>query len=188
MSATRLAIIGAGSVRCSPPVIGTLATFYGERPLEIWMWDADITRLNLFETFARFCFLATNSDHVVKFTTDIAEALEASDKVILQVDDHCARKFLGSTSQSALDAALSAIYPLIPAEAEVISLMLNRDLPLYEYRAMDWPGPLSEEEWLTVPFQILRYLNQEDYLYDVLKAGKESPLRPWLELPVRTQG
>lgn len=186
MSAVRLAIIGAGSVRCTPAVIGTLATFFGERPLEVVLFDADRHRLELFEVYARFCFLATNSTHTVKMTDDVAEALQGADKVILQVDDNCARKMLDRPNGPALDDALNEIYPLIPEKAEVMSLMLNRELPLYEYRAMDWPGPLSEDEWLTIPFQILRYLNQEDYLYEVLKQGKMSPLRPWLELPVRS--
>jgi hypothetical protein len=186
MSVVRLAIIGAGSIRCSPPVIGTLATHYGERPLEVVLYDSDADRLNLFDYFARFCFLAMNSTHSVRMTTDPAVALEGADKVILQMDENCAQKLLARPEGPALDEALEVIYPLIPPAAEVMSLLLNRELPLYEYRAMDWPGPLSEDELLSIPYQILRYLNQEDYLYDVLKAGKESPLRPWLELPVRT--
>jgi hypothetical protein len=185
MSPVRLAIVGAGSVRCAIPVIGTLATWFGDRPLEIVMYDADEVRLDLFDLFARFCFLATRSTHQVKATTHLAEALDGSDKVLIQVDDNCARKMLGRSEGMVLDEALEQVYARVPAHAEVMSLMLNRDLPLDEYRAMDWPGPLSEEDWLGIPFQVLRYLHQEEYLYDVLKEGKMSPLRPWLELPVR---
>src|SRR4051794_39669255 len=94
MSIMRLAILGGGSVRCSPAVLASLATYFGERPLEIRMFDADVERLDLFDRLARLCFAMTKNPHTLISTTDAVEATEAADRVILQVGENCARKYL----------------------------------------------------------------------------------------------
>jgi len=35
MSTVKLAFIGAGSIRCAAPVIATLATYFGERQMDM---------------------------------------------------------------------------------------------------------------------------------------------------------
>src|SRR5947209_12666480 len=94
MSVTRLAILGAGSVRCTTPVIASLATYFGERPLEIRMFDADMERLDLFDRLARLCFMMTKNEHTLISTCDAAEAIENAERAVLQVGENCARRYL----------------------------------------------------------------------------------------------
>src|SRR5689334_604604 len=87
-----LAILGAGSVRCSVPVIASIATYFGERPLDIRLYDADEERLDLFDRFARTVFAFNKNPHRVRTGIDAKELLEDVDRVILQVGRNCARK------------------------------------------------------------------------------------------------
>ena len=187
MGSVRLAILGAGSVRCSVPVIASLATFFGERPLEVALYDADEERLDLFDRFARLCFMATRAEHSVFSTTDPTEALDGVNKVIVQVGENCARKLLGSpkSAPDPTDAALDRLMLLVPDDAEVACLLFGRILPhIHDYIEIDWPPEPTPEERQSLPHQVLRYLNGEEYLHEVLTANSGSPLRPWLDLPV----
>src|SRR5687767_3239764 len=100
MGDIRLAILGGGSVRCTPKVVAALATYFGERPLEIVMWDSDGERLDLFDRFARYLFLMTSTPHRLISTTDPYEALQGADAVIFQVGVNCARKHRGKRYES----------------------------------------------------------------------------------------
>src|SRR4051812_22492709 len=94
MSSVVLAVMGAGSVRCTPPVLLSLATYFGERHIEIRLWDADDERLDLFDRFARLCFMANKTHHTLISTDSESDALKDADLVLFQVGVNCAMKFL----------------------------------------------------------------------------------------------
>ena len=52
-------------------MIASLANYFGERPLDIVMFDADSERLDLFDRFARLTFSAMNSTHHLRSTDDL---------------------------------------------------------------------------------------------------------------------
>jgi len=127
MSAIHLAILGAGSIRCTVPVLAALATYFGERPMEITLYDADEERLDLFDRLGRVCFFSAKSTHLLKSTTDYKEALEGVDLVVVQIGENCARKYLkenrrqgfaelgrASLIEQAVDDLLRDINPTIP--------------------------------------------------------------------------
>jgi hypothetical protein len=177
-------ILGAGSVRFMLPVVSSLSTFFGERPLEIVLFDADEERLDLVDRFARLAFATTKSKHSLRSTYDPVEALEGAELVIVQIGENCARKMLGirRDQPDPTDRALDRLMADVPEGAHVLNLIEER-LPIDGYYEMDWPPHLSEGEKRAVPHQILRYLNGEEYVYDVIKEHAASPLKAWLEDP-----
>jgi hypothetical protein len=187
MSEIRLCVLGIGGLRCSVPVIVSLASFFGERPIEIAMYDSDEERLDLFDRFARLCFGVTQSTHLLRATLDPVEAADNADKVLVQVGPNCARKFLGRTHSSMddLDDALVGILEAVSPEADVLSLLGDRRLPLSQpYDRLSWPQDLTAEQRRALPLDILRQLNGEDYLHQMIKDQAESPLRAWLNQPI----
>jgi hypothetical protein len=193
VSEVRLAVLGAGSVRCGPSVFSTLATFFGERPLEIRLYDSDPERLDLFDRFARLCFLVTKAPHSLLATEDPKEALADADRAILQVGDNCARKYLKATRRQGVasltnaamvEQALDQMLEGVPAEVDVVSLQTGDVyVPLERYAALDWPSSPSEVERGAVPHQVLRWIHGEEYLHELLAEHERSPLKAWLNDP-----
>jgi malate/lactate dehydrogenase len=121
MESVKLAVMGAGSVRCTVPVLATLATYFGERPLEVALYDADEERLDLFDRFARTIFVANNNQHTVTASAEYEEVAEGADKMILQVGPNCAAKQLKKDrgrqnipADEALTATLDSVAFLLP--------------------------------------------------------------------------
>ncbi len=166
------------------PVVASLATFFGERPLEIILFDADEERLDLLDRFARLAFSCTNVTHSLRSTYDPAEALEDANLVIVQIGENCARKMLGirRDQPDPTGRAIQQLMDQVPPGAHVLNL-LPEPLPIDGYFEMDWPEPLSESQKRSVPHQILRYLNGEDFVYSLIKEHAGSPLKAWLEDP-----
>jgi hypothetical protein len=184
MNPIRLTILGAGTVRCMLPLVSSLATYFGERPLEIVFFDADEERLDLVDRLARMAFMATKASHSLRSTYDPDEALEEADLVVLQIGENCARKMFTTRRDQPdpIDRAVALLLQKVPAEAHLMSLV-GEQIPYDGYFAMDWPPELSFGEEVAVPHQILRYLNQEEYLFEILKQYQSSPLKAWLNDP-----
>jgi hypothetical protein len=191
MGSIPLTILGAGSVQYGPAVIGSLASYYGERPLDVRLFDADEERLDLFDRLARLVFEGTSVDHGVKALEDPTEALVESQLVVLAVDENCARKLLRREkaevpfeADAAIQAAVDRLVPLIPEDALVLSLMprmvtVGRDT----YYRMAWPPSVDEEGMLAIPMQVLRWLNDEEMFYPLLESHERSPFKQWLDDP-----
>jgi hypothetical protein len=174
-----------------PPVISSLATYAGERKLEIRLYDADEERLDLMDRFARHCFHFTDSTHDALFRPDPSEALEGVDRIVLMMGRNCARRYLGmkfsdeaAQSEETVSKALEEIFRLAPTEADVLSLQgPSARIPLGLYRRMDWPGDVSEDDLRFLPHQILRWLKSEEQIYKFLDSQQTSPLKTWLDDP-----
>jgi hypothetical protein len=186
MSALKVAVLGVGNIRCSVPVIASLATFFGERPLEIAFYDSDEERLDLFDRFARLCFLTTRVTHSLRSTADPAEALEGAEVVLVQMDENCARKLLskGGNAEDPTQESLDLLLELVPEGATVMNLM-HRPIPREEYYETDWPPALTGAEQDALPLYLLRLLNGEEFVYEILRANEASPLKQWLNNPSR---
>ena len=191
MSPIRMAILGAGSVRCSPAVIASLATYFGERPLEIRMYDADVERLDLFDRLARLCFIMTKNDHGLISTTDAAEASAGADRVILQVGENCARKYLKERHRMGIadlqaaamvEQAVEEMMGCVPGEAEILNLQRDDiEIPREHYFQTDWPLEPTRSERFAFPHQALRWIRGEEYTYEFLRDQERSPLKSWLD-------
>jgi hypothetical protein len=186
-----MAILGVGSLRCAPPVFSALATYFGERPLEIRLYDADEERLDLMDRFARACFQSTRATHDVLYRPDPAEALEDVDRVVLMVGRNCARKFMrvkfadaDSQSDALITGTLETLLKGLPSETDILSLERKSVVvPVPFYRRMDWPGEPADEDLRWLPHQILRWVKGEEMMYKFLEAEENSPFKAWLEDP-----
>jgi hypothetical protein len=182
-----LAIIGAGNVRCIGPVLATLASYFGERPLDVVLYDPDEERLDLFDRLARTFFAFTKSGNTLVSTPDADEALADAQLVIVQLDLHGASKALGrrrSESRSVISQALDRLLSNASPSAEVLSLMDESvSLPLPAFRRLGWPKPLREAEEVGVPHQALRWIHGEEYPFDFFAEHEDSPLKLWLDDP-----
>lgn len=187
MERVTLAIIGAGSVRCSLPVIAVLAEYFGERPLHVVFYDPDQERLDLFDRLARAFFAFTRSTHTLSSAASADEALELAEKVVVQLDPHGAALALGKKRRPQPDdyaRALPALLANVSPSAEVLSLLpAEHPLPVRAYRRLDWPGEPSEAERIAIPHQALRFIHGEDYPFELFAAMKDAPFRAWLDDP-----
>lgn len=193
MAAERLTILGAGSVEVTPAVLGSLAGYFGERPLQIWMYDADAERLDAFERLANLCFMSTYAPHKVIATTDPREALAETDAIVLSVDGNCARRYLRTHRSkgiadiddlSMIEQAVNDLLGGVPGSVPVLSLLSPEiAVPRGSYHRADWPARMDEATLRGMPMQLLRWLNREDMLYDLLAGNDESPLKAWLNDP-----
>jgi hypothetical protein len=182
-----LAIIGAGNVQCISPVLATLASYFGERPLDVFLYDADEERLDLFDRLARTFFAFTKSGNTLTSTSDADEALSEADLVIVQLDLHGAAKALGlkrTTAKNIVDRALTKLLANASPSAEVLSLMEeNVELPVPAFRRLTWPKQLKEGETVGIPHQALRWIHGEEYPFEFFAEHEDSPLKLWLDDP-----
>jgi hypothetical protein len=178
-----MTILGAGSIDLAPSVIAVLANYFGERPFEICLWDADDERLDLMCRFARTCCAVTKSLHVITATSDLDEALERIDLAINIVDDNCALKHCVATGQEtpsleAIDETRKhlAALPEID-ESRVISIQTHspkvfRNEAIYQSNA---------KEPFELALQVLRWSKGEEYPFEFLKAHDNTPFKGWLD-------
>ena len=191
MEAERIAVLGAGSVRCMPAIAGSLATFFGERPLDVRLFDGDEERLDLFDRFCRVLFTFNRAGHTMSATLDPVEAMDGVERIILCVGQNCAVRYFRAARKGGVatgfglglvDQLVEVLAASIPDRLEVLSLLgEGYSVPLPDYRRLDWPPEPSPSVRAATPHQILRFLNGEEYPYAILSAAAESPLKAWLE-------
>ncbi len=190
MPGSRLVILGIGSVRCGAPIIASLATYFGERPIEVRLYDSDLERLDLFDRLTRVCFSVESSKHDLLSFDDPFEALEGAERVIVAIGENCAKRFLKrhdafgklKKREAVIEKALERIIPAIPDGAPTLNLMRNVHLdPSATVSELDWPPNLSEDDRRAAPHQILRWIKGDEYLHSLLPRFERSPLKSWLD-------
>ena len=187
----KVAILGVGSLRCMPPVVSSLSSYFGERPLEVRLFDADEERLDLMDRFARHCFQFTKATHDVLYRPNHEEAVEGVDRIVLMVGRNCARKFMrvkysGTSTQDdvMISSTITALLANAPPEADILSLERKSvKIPVSFFRRMDWPGEKPDEDLRWLPHQILRWIKAEETIYKFVGAEENSPFKSWLDDP-----
>lgn len=91
-------IVGAGSLRCAPAVLASIAAKRFERPLEVRLFDANGERLDLMARLALRLFEITNAAHDVLRRPVLEEALFESDAVVVCLYEDCAKRMTGKTA------------------------------------------------------------------------------------------
>ncbi len=190
MDRLRVALLGMGSTRCAAPIVGSLATYFGERPLQLAFYDADHERLELYTRLAQVCFPIHDAAHAVASTTDPEEALDGASRVVLAVGANCALRCLGirragkdgPTCDSLRGRALEQILATLRPDSSVLSLLpATVPVPLAQYFRLEWPGPVELDDRRTWPHQVLRWVRQDDYIHQYVMALDRSPLKAWLD-------
>lgn len=153
MSATKIALIGAGKLDRVIPVVASLATYFGERPLDITFYHSEEEMLDLVDRFARLCFVMNQSTHSLRSTTFLEEALEDADALVM----------LAPKSGITIDS-------------RVLDLRTG------------WPSGNDQADEFVVALQILRWLNGEEYPYQIFRELDDSPIKAWLDRRVEALG
>jgi len=148
VSAVKVAVIGAGSLDRAIPLVASLSTYFGERPLDIAFYHGEEERLDLVDRFARLCFLMMKSTHGLMSTTSLEEAMQHADRVIL-------------------------LSPQNPVASSI---------PLLDLRT-GWPHVNEAITEFALALQILRWLNGEEYPYEIFREQDKSPVKAWLDSP-----
>lgn len=78
----KIAVLGVGSMRAAPAVLGSLARFDLGEPHEIGLFDPNEERLDLMDRFARECFEALNNGQTLFSSADAEEVLNGATHVI----------------------------------------------------------------------------------------------------------
>lgn len=192
MSSIKLSVIGIGSLRCGPSVVASLATFFGERPLEIAFYDPDEERQELMCRFAAVTFAMARATHFAYPCSEPAEALEGAARAVLCADENGFRRILRRHTDGADDRfaetedwvrpALSALLDGIQPETALLSLLpIEAPVPAVQYFHASWPPEPSEAECKELPHQLLRWIKGEEYAHQFLKENERSPLKAWLD-------
>ena len=91
-------VVGAGSLRCSPPVLCSIAAPRFERALEVRLFDANAERLDLMARLAERLFEVTRVEHEVVRSDSLDAAMAGPDGVVVCLYEDCARRMTGKTS------------------------------------------------------------------------------------------
>ena len=146
----RVAIIGFGDFACASYVAASIANFYGEREIEIFAWDENKERCDAMCRVLRIFLRTKQIRHKVY-------SIESRQSVLIGIQAlvNCSGYPTGG---------------------------LNLDEPVFDVLAEKWWQPSSQ-----IPsspdadkFQILRWINKEEYPSVFLHENRESPLVKWL--------
>lgn len=169
-----VALIGVGSISSGPQTLAALASYFGERPLNIRLYDGDVELLDLMDRLFRVFCMINKCDHEIVMEPDLEKALDGAERVVWIPDANCVRKA----------PHLERDFPkLVDPRADILCLGAERDPMVDGFWHAPWPAPMGEEETFQMPLQILRWLRGEEYPYALLKQFEKSPLAAWLDDP-----
>ena len=146
----RLAVIGFGDFNSASYVAASIANFYGEREIEIYAWDENKERCDAMCRVLRIFLRTKHIRHKV---------------------------FSIESRQSVLNGAQGLVncsgFPLGG---------LQLDIPIFDVMASKWWESMPSETIArdAEKFQILRWINKEEYPSVFLHQNHESPLVRWL--------
>ncbi len=126
-------VVGAGSLRCAPPVLASIAAPRFEHALEVRLFDANIERLDLMGRLLARMFEITRAQHVFAMHPNLGLALRGTDAAVVCLYEDCARRMTGKT-------ATRVLLPADPIEPEKLSELsrgdMNKPTPMHELSPM----------------------------------------------------
>ena len=146
----RLAVIGFGEFASASYVAASIANFYGEREIEIYAWDENKERCDAMCRVLRIFLRTKQIPHKVYSIESRATVLFGAHGLV-----NCSGFPLGG---------------------------LNFEQPIFDVIENKWwESPTSEKAAQdSMKFQILRWINKEEYPSVFLHENRESPLVKWL--------
>jgi hypothetical protein len=133
MAGRVLTVAGAGSLRCAPAVLASIAAPRFEHALEVRLFDANIERLDLMGRLLARMFELTRAQHVFSMHPNLALSLREADGAVLCLYEDCARRMTGKS-------ATRVLLPSEPVDTGNISDLsrgdLNRPTPFDELSPM----------------------------------------------------
>lgn len=173
----------------APAVIAALGTYFGERPLEVRLFDPDEERTDLMHRFAEMVFQIEKTGHRLIACDHLGEALAGADRVVLSPESNFARKLARlSDPAQAWEVALSSVARAIPPECSCLSLLGDEvRVPLRHYYRLEWPPAIGDRALNSMPHRVLRWLRTDEHVQPFLKEHAGSPLKHWIEDPSQAE-
>ena len=146
----RLAVIGFGDFASASYVAASIANFYGEREIEIYAWDENKERCDAMCRVLRIFLRTKQIRHRVYSIESRSTVLNGAHGLV-----NCSGFPMGG---------------------------LQLDIPMFDVMTNHWWESLPEETSAidAKKFQILRWINKEEYPSVFLHENRESPLVKWL--------
>lgn len=96
----RIVVLGAGSVRCGPLVVATLAAWKPRLPVEVCLFEPCEERLDLMDRLLHRYLDFFDSTHGAMATSDLLEACLGASGAVLTLHEEAARRMVGGGAQS----------------------------------------------------------------------------------------
>lgn len=164
----RLVVLGIGNLDVGPFVVGALATYFGERPFDVVLYDKDAEKLELFGRFAQVAFQFNRTPHDLMVTTDLAEAIASVWRLVVCLPIPYEQEIEDLASE------FQTVCVIRPVGTNYGDLMTNAAIVAEVPR-------LDREERRAMPHQILRWVRGEDYLHEFFREHEASPIKSWLD-------
>jgi len=149
----RVAVIGLDNMEMGPPVVATLTSHFGERPLHVKWLSPQGEVSEILGSLAMLLWKYQGIGATFELTDELSDCLAEADAIVLS--DQATSRF-----DLTLDAQL---------------------LPSLTVPVDGWPERLTEGQVQSQSFEILRLLNREEYPDDFLRKHRENRLADWLE-------
>ena len=146
----RLAVIGFGDFRSASYVAASIANFYGEREIEIYAWDENKERCDAMCRVLRIFLRTKQIRHRVYSIESRVSVLNGAQGLV-----NCSGFPMGG---------------------------LELNIPMFDVMAHQWWESLPADATTSdaEKFQILRWINKEEYPSVFLHENRASPLVLWL--------
>lgn len=174
----RVAIIGVGNLPVLAPVLASVAQYFGERTLEVRLWDPSSERVDVAQCLAFRLFRAAGAMHKVYGDTNIADALAGASDVVSILDPDMLTRF--SQVELALEQFRSRISVLLSEDARVLSVA-GLPGPLPSSYVTSWPTVPEGAEHRLFPHQVLRWIREDEHPFEILAANEKTSLSDWLD-------
>lgn len=166
-------------MRLALGVLGGIASYFGERPLDVRLFDADPDFLNLSLRIGQSLLLIAQSVNRIAAYPELEIALEATHRVIYMAEPSPIARNPLATDLRTVD-----LFESIPPEVKILNLVEVESGNLSDSQTLlSWPKPMEGPSQLTFAFQILRWANGEEYPLEFLKNEDARPFHRWLDNP-----
>lgn len=165
-----------------------MAGYFGERELEVRLFDPDAERLELVGRLATTSFLLEAAPHRVELFSEFPDALKGADLVILAIGENASRRLLGLREAGErgdiVTEAISRLTRYFPDGVPVLDLTRDIQLSAEYSRPEGWPPLLTAAESRSQAFQILRWIRGEEPAHRLAQHEQDSPVRAWLDASI----
>lgn len=94
-------MLGAGNVRCGPPVLACIAAWQPGHEVEVCLFEPCEERLDLFDRFMRRCLEHTGHEHLAIASSDLLESCLGATDAVVCLHEEAARRMVGGEIQPA---------------------------------------------------------------------------------------
>lgn len=190
-----VALIGAGHLAVSVPVLASLSSYFGERPMTLTLFDPDSEKVDLAFRLAQTVFTCAKAEHALAVTDSLDELAGDFTRVVYCANARSARivnRWAGveatCTDGASIEQAVAYLHAHLMSTASkegtplVLSLLPSEVLlPGLKHSRIDWPKAWIDDRDGRLAHQVLRWVRGDEPVFDLIQAYKRSPFLRWLD-------